>query len=71
MNFKELKEIIDLVTSTDSIEELEIEKSGVRLRVKRASNHQPALISTAPDYFCQCSAEPDRSVDAAQISARE
>ena len=48
MNFKELKEIIDLVTSTDSIEELEIEKSGVRLRVKRASNHQPGSISTAP-----------------------
>ena len=39
MNLKELKEIIDLVTSKDAIEELEIEKSGVRLRIKRASNH--------------------------------
>ena len=39
MNLKELKEIIDLVTSKDEIEELEIEKSGVRLRIKRASNH--------------------------------
>src|SRR5262245_14281724 len=39
MNLKELKEIIDLVTSKESIEELEIEKSGVRLRVRRASNH--------------------------------
>ena len=38
MNLKELKEIIDLVTSKDTIEELEIEKSGVRLRIKRASN---------------------------------
>jgi acetyl-CoA carboxylase biotin carboxyl carrier protein len=39
MNLKELKEIIDIVTSTESIEELELEKSGVRLRIKRASNH--------------------------------
>ena len=39
MNLKELKEIIDFVTSKDNIEELEIEKSGVRLRIKRASNH--------------------------------
>jgi acetyl-CoA carboxylase biotin carboxyl carrier protein len=39
MNLKELKEIIDIVTSKDAIEELEIEKSGVRLRIKRASNH--------------------------------
>jgi oxaloacetate decarboxylase alpha subunit len=48
MNLKELKEIIDLVTSLDSIEEFEIEKSGVRLRIKRQSNHQaPASVSTA------------------------
>jgi acetyl-CoA carboxylase biotin carboxyl carrier protein len=39
MNLKELKEIIDIVTSKDSIEELELEKSGFRLRIKRASNH--------------------------------
>jgi acetyl-CoA carboxylase biotin carboxyl carrier protein len=39
MNLKELKEIIDFVTSKDTIEELEIEKSGVRLRIKRAPNH--------------------------------
>jgi len=50
MNLKELKEIIDLVTSLDSIEEFEIEKSGVRLRIKRYSNnHQvPGSVSTAP-----------------------
>lgn len=41
MNLKELKEIIDIVTSKETIEELEIEKSGVRLRIKRASNHAP------------------------------
>src|SRR5215831_9500290 len=39
MNLKELKEIIDIVTSKESIEELELEKSGVRLRIKRASNN--------------------------------
>ena len=49
MNLKELKEIIDLVTSLESIEEFEIEKSGVRLRIKRHSNHQaPASVSTVP-----------------------
>jgi acetyl-CoA carboxylase biotin carboxyl carrier protein len=51
MNLKELKEIIDFVTAKDSIEELEIEKSGVRLRIKRASNHAvthvPAAVSLA------------------------
>jgi acetyl-CoA carboxylase biotin carboxyl carrier protein len=39
MNLKELKEIIDIVITKEAIEELEIEKSGVRLRIKRASNH--------------------------------
>jgi acetyl-CoA carboxylase biotin carboxyl carrier protein len=51
MNLKELKEIIDFVTAKDAIEELEIEKSGVRLRIKRASNHAvthvPAAVSLA------------------------
>ena len=39
-----------MVTSLDSIEEFEIEKSGVRLRIKRYSNnHQaPVSVSTAP-----------------------
>jgi acetyl-CoA carboxylase biotin carboxyl carrier protein len=48
MNFKELKEIIDLVSSRESIEELEIEKSGVRLRIRRSSNHSSPTISSAP-----------------------
>ena len=39
MNLKELKEIIDIVIAKEAIEELEIEKSGVRLRIKRSSNH--------------------------------
>ena len=37
MNLKELKEIIDLFTARESIEELEVEKSGVRLKLKRHS----------------------------------
>jgi len=44
MNMKELKEIIDLVSSKEEIEELELEKSGVRLRIKRSSNHAPTRI---------------------------
>ena len=49
MNLKELKEIIDLFTSKDSIEELEVEKSGVRLRIKRTgSNHVTHTVSSAP-----------------------
>jgi acetyl-CoA carboxylase biotin carboxyl carrier protein len=47
MNIKELKELIDIVTSKESIEELEIEKSGVRLRIKRASNHYAASLTGA------------------------
>jgi len=53
MNLKELKEIIDIVISKESIEELELEKAGVRLRIKRASNHvavmpAPAVAVTPP-----------------------
>jgi acetyl-CoA carboxylase biotin carboxyl carrier protein len=48
MNLKELKEIIDLVTARESIDELEIEKSGVRLRIKRVSNHQAHAVSSVP-----------------------
>jgi acetyl-CoA carboxylase biotin carboxyl carrier protein len=47
MNLKELKEIIDIVTSRESIEELELEKSGVRLRIRRASNHAGPLTLAA------------------------
>src|SRR5438093_12757716 len=48
ITLKELKEIIDVFTSKESIEELEIEKSGVRLWIKRSLNHtSPA--STAAD----------------------
>ncbi|HEX5000256.1 MAG TPA: acetyl-CoA carboxylase biotin carboxyl carrier protein [Terriglobia bacterium] len=51
MNLKELKEVIEIFISRDSIEELEIEKSGVRLRMKRAGAApvQPAgIVYAAP-----------------------
>jgi acetyl-CoA carboxylase biotin carboxyl carrier protein len=47
MNLKELKEIIDIFSSRESIEELELERSGVRLRIKRASVHA-ASVAVAP-----------------------
>src|SRR5215471_12869217 len=47
MNLKELKEIIDIVTSRESIEELELERAGVRLRIKRASNHAGSVASVS------------------------
>jgi acetyl-CoA carboxylase biotin carboxyl carrier protein len=47
MNLKELKEIIDIFSSRESIEELELERSGVRLRIKRVSNHG-APVSVVP-----------------------
>jgi acetyl-CoA carboxylase biotin carboxyl carrier protein len=48
MTLKELKELIDLFTSRESIEELEIEKAGVRLKVKRKSGlavHEAPMVA--------------------------
>jgi acetyl-CoA carboxylase biotin carboxyl carrier protein len=66
MNLKELKEIIDLVMSKESIEELELEKSGVRLRIRRASNHtasaavaQAAITSAVPPTAALPQAQPE------------
>ncbi|HEY2384249.1 MAG TPA: acetyl-CoA carboxylase biotin carboxyl carrier protein [Terriglobia bacterium] len=57
MNLKELKEIIDIVTSKETIDELEIEKSGVRLRIKRVSNHA-APVSAAMPLIASAAAIP-------------
>jgi acetyl-CoA carboxylase biotin carboxyl carrier protein len=66
MNLKELKEIIDIVTSKDTIEELEIEKSGVRLRIKRAVNHggthEPAQSVSPTAVLSAVSAPPSAQV---------
>jgi acetyl-CoA carboxylase biotin carboxyl carrier protein len=42
MNFKELKELIDIVSSKETIEELEVERNGSRVRIKRVGNYAPA-----------------------------
>ena len=68
MNLKELKELIDIVASKDSIEELEIERAGVKLRIKRAvsvglSPHTPSAAVgpalSSPPTPGQISAEGD------------
>jgi acetyl-CoA carboxylase biotin carboxyl carrier protein len=48
MNLKELKELIDLFTARDTIEEFEIEKSGVRLKMKRHTAQAPSNFAPAP-----------------------
>jgi acetyl-CoA carboxylase biotin carboxyl carrier protein len=48
MTLKELKELIDVFTSRESIEELEIEKAGVRLKVRRQSRQAVYEIQTSP-----------------------
>jgi acetyl-CoA carboxylase biotin carboxyl carrier protein len=59
MNLKELKEVIEIFTSRDSIAELEIEKSGVRLRMKRAGAlggdpvHPAPPVYAAPSPYAQ------------------
>jgi oxaloacetate decarboxylase alpha subunit len=63
MNLKELKELIDLFTSKDSIEELEIEKSGVRLKMKRSLGQGSA--ATAPVSTLPAAASAPAAVTAA------
>src|SRR5207247_10934293 len=65
MDLKELKEIIEIVTSKEEIEELELEQSGVRLRIKRSSNHADPRVQapvrsgmTAADTGALTSAPP-------------
>ena len=70
MNLKELKEIIDIVTSKDSIEELELEKSGLRLRIRRASSSGPTVSVTAPAPALSMSA-PMPQAPAAQETEEE
>jgi acetyl-CoA carboxylase biotin carboxyl carrier protein len=48
MTLKELKELIDLFTSRESIEELEVEKAGVRLKVRRQSRQTVDEVSAYP-----------------------
>lgn len=45
MTLKELRELIELFTARESLEELEVEKSGVRLRIKRAGLHATPVVT--------------------------
>ena len=48
MNFKELKELIEIVSSNGDIAELEVERSGTRLRIKRSTNHLASSLTPEP-----------------------
>ena len=69
MTLKELKELIDLFTSRESIEELEIEKSGMRLRVKRHSRHTVQEVPAAP-VAARPMASPAPEVPPAPVAAQ-
>jgi acetyl-CoA carboxylase biotin carboxyl carrier protein len=67
MTLKELKELIDVFTSRESIEELEIEKAGVRLKVKRQSRHVVHEVQTSP----LAARQPTPVASAPEIAAPE
>ena len=43
MNFKEIKELISIFSSESNIDELEVERSGTRVRFKRAGSSKTGL----------------------------
>ncbi len=49
MNFKEIKELIEIFSSTSSIDDLEVERSGVRVRMRRSDGRGPAEERKAPE----------------------
>ena len=68
MNFKELKELIEIVSSNEDIAELEVERSGTRLRIKRSTNHGASSLRAEP----QAAQEPaDEAVPSSPIRAAE
>ena len=50
MNVKEIKEMLNLMNE-NSLTELEIEKDGMRIRLKKAQGLQEQALSTAPVYI--------------------
>ena len=69
MNFKELKELIEIVSTTDSIEELEVERAGVRLRVRKAgSSLNPAqIVASTPQQTTAAPSDASALVEAAGV----
>lgn len=45
MNQKDLKELIDLFLAKEELDELEVKRSGVRLRICRSSKQDPSKVS--------------------------
>jgi acetyl-CoA carboxylase biotin carboxyl carrier protein len=72
MNLKELKEIIDIFESRESINELEIEKAGVRLRMKRSGETMASgpVLAPAPAVAALASA-PLPSLESTAKTAAE
>ena len=68
MNFKELKELIEIVSSNGEIAELEVERSGTRLRIKRSTNHGASSLR-AESQAAQESA--DEAVPSSPVPAAE
>ncbi|MCX5711574.1 MAG: acetyl-CoA carboxylase biotin carboxyl carrier protein [Candidatus Omnitrophica bacterium] len=50
MNVKEIKEMLNLMNE-NSLTELEIEKDGMRIRLKKAQGQQEQALSSAPVYI--------------------
>ena len=72
MNFKEIKELIQIVAAETSLEELEVERSGVRVKIKRAAHggsRSPAS-ADAPDSSA-VNEPPVVSVTSAEPSGEE
>ena len=51
MNQKDLKELIDLFLAKEELDELEVKRSGVRLRISRSSKQDPLKVSQADFSF--------------------
>ena len=65
MNQKEIKELIELISSKETIDEFEVERAGVRLRIKRTSNHYTAVVSQAVPALQEAGAPAIASAPAA------
>ncbi|MEK6646154.1 MAG: acetyl-CoA carboxylase biotin carboxyl carrier protein [Candidatus Firestonebacteria bacterium] len=61
MNIKEIKELIDLIHNTD-VAELELEREGTRIRIRKASGDLPKEVITMINTAKQVQNVPDAQV---------
>lgn len=66
MNFKEIKELIGIVSQEPSIEELEVERSGVRVRIRKAGSAPPASVASVGTVPADATSLPTPSGPAAE-----